>query len=72
MSIRRSIRSSRCSNAASPAEAAGSSIRAQSNSSTSLGEVVPRMSTRPVCITSASRVNVAMPSRSACPTMDVS
>ena len=72
MSIRRSIRSSRCSSAASPVEAPGSSIRAHNNSSTSRGEVVPRMSTSPVCITSASRVRVAMPSRSAWPTIDAS
>ena len=65
MSIRRSMRSSRCSNAASPADAPGNSIRAQSSSNTSRGDVVPRMSTSPVCITSAIRVSVAMPSRSA-------
>ena len=46
---RRSIRSSRSSSAGSAVDAAGSSIRAHSSSSSSRGAVAPRISIRPAC-----------------------
>ena len=61
--IRRSSRSRRCSVATADPSVAGSSMRAQTSSSSSRGAVVPRISVRPSCTVSAIRDSVAEPER---------
>ena len=62
----RSRRSRRASRAASPCAAAGSRTRAHMSSSSSRGEVAPRISVRPVLKISAARVSSAGPIDAAC------
>ena len=63
---RRSSRSSRTRSDASSADADGSSARASVSSSSSRALVVPRISSRPACTTSAARESSAAPMRPAC------
>ncbi len=63
VSARRSNRSRRTSNADGSDPAVGSNARAMTSSSSSRGLVVPRISLRPACTTSAARESSAGPIR---------